>query len=235
MFLVLAAALPFAYDGNLRAGQSLTIRDINGGVRVRTGERLAIRATKRAERGDPNEVAIHVDTHPEGILVCVRYPPDAASTCAGGSHHDNKANNTVVDFDVTVPHGIVLDANTVNGSVDAVNDGPTDASSVNGTVRVEGRDVRSAQTVNGSVIVRIRNRARGTLEARTVNGAIEVSLPAGSGVDLEAKTLTGEINADGVSVERPRFGPGSRASATIGDGARRLRLETVNGSITVRR
>ena len=47
MFLVLAfATVPFSYDGALRPGQKLTVRDINGTVRVRTGDRLAIRATK---------------------------------------------------------------------------------------------------------------------------------------------------------------------------------------------
>jgi hypothetical protein len=240
MFLVLAAAsVPFSYDGALRPGQTLTIRDVNGSVRVRTGDRLAIRATKHAERGDPNAVAIHVENRSDGIVVCVRYPPDSNRACGTRDgwhgHNDSDDNDTVVDFDVTVPHGIVLGAHTVNGSVDAINDGPADASAVNGSVSLEARDVHSAQTVNGSVSVRVLDRTRGPLAANTVNGATDVTLPEGTGVELDARSLTGDISAAGVSVARPHWGPGARARATLGDGARRLDLHTVNGSITLKR
>lgn len=239
MFLVLALAtsVPFSYDGALRPGQTLAIRDINGSVRVRTGDRLAIRATKHAETGDPNAVAIKVENRADGIIVCVKYPPNTDRGCddRGRSSHGDRDNDTSVAFDVTVPRGIVLDARTVNGSIDAVNDGPADAATVNGNINVEGRDVRSASTVNGSVNVKILSRTREALDAKTVNGSIEVTLPPGSGVDLAAKTLTGSITADGFTVDRPRYGPGARASGTAGDGARRISLETVNGSITLRR
>jgi DUF4097 and DUF4098 domain-containing protein YvlB len=170
--------------------------------------------------------------------VCVRYPPDAARGCderGSGRDGNGNDNDTTVDFDVTLPHGAGLAAHTVNGSVDAVGDGAVDAATVNGSVTVEGRDVRSARTVNGSVTVRILDRGRGTLSAHTVNGSIDVALPAGTGVDLHASTMTGDINAAGVSVERPRYGPGARAAAVLGDGTRTLDLKTLNGSITVRR
>ena len=184
LVLAFAAAVPFSYDGQLRPGQTLTVRDINGTVRVRTGDRLAIRANKHADRSDPNEVAIRVENRADGIVVCVRYPPDANRGCderssarSRGSYH----NDTAVDFDITVPHGITLDAKSVNGAVDAINDGPTDAASVNGNVRVEGRDVRRAASVNGSVEVHVLDRSRGTLTAKTVNGSIDVTVPPGSG------------------------------------------------------
>ncbi|MDB5070661.1 MAG: hypothetical protein JWM87_1772 [Candidatus Eremiobacteraeota bacterium] len=238
MFLVLAlASVPFSYDGALRPGQTLTIRDVNGSVRVRTGDRLAIRATKHAERGDPNAVAIHVENRSDGVVVCVRYPPEANRGCdtRGDRHEGNNDNDTAVDFDVTVPHGIVLDAQTVNGSVDAINDGPADASTVNGSVSLEARDVRTAHTVNGSVNVKVLDRSRGAISAHTVNGSIDVALPEGTGVALDARTLTGDISAAGASVDRPRYGPGARSKSTLGDGARRLSLHTVNGSITLHR
>ena len=234
MLLVFAAlSVPFDYTGTLLPGQTLAIRDVNGSVRVRTGDRLAIHAVKRAERSDPNAVAIKVENRANGIVVCVRYPPDTARGCddGGSSVHDN---DTSVAFEVTVPRGIVLDAQTVNGSVDAVNDGPADASTVNGSVRVEARDVRRATTVNGSVDVTVLDRGRGALDAKTVNGSIRVSLPAGTGVALDARTETGGITADGINVQRPEYGPGARANGTLGDGARALSLRTVNGSITLR-
>jgi hypothetical protein len=228
--------IPFSYDGSLRSGRTLEVRDINGSVRVHTGDRLSIHAIKQSERGDANAVAIHVENRPSGIVVCVRYPPDANLGCdeSNESSH-NGDNDTSVAFDITVPHGITLDARTVNGSIDAVNDGPAMVETVNGSIHVQGRTVRTARTINGSVEVTMLDRGSGSLDAHTINGSITVTLPSGSGVALVARTSTGGITADGFNVERPRYGPGAQASGTVGDGARKLDLETMNGSITVRR
>ena len=236
MFLVLAlASIPFSYDGSILPGRTLTVRNVNGGIRVHTGDRLQIRAEKHAQRSDPNAVTIRVDQRAGGIVVCVRYPGYADRPCDEDANMRNVDNDTTVDFDITLPHGVALDASSVNGAVEARTDGTIDARTVNGSVRAEGRDVRSVATVNGSVHVRVLDRSRGTLEAKTVNGSIDVALPAGTGVRLEAKTLTGGITADGLTVERPRYGPGASANGTAGDGARHLTLETVNGSITLTR
>jgi DUF4097 and DUF4098 domain-containing protein YvlB len=83
--------------------------------------------------------------------------------------------------------------------------------------------------------VHVLDRVRGTLSAKTVNGSIDVSLPPGSGVTFEARTLTGGINAAGITVNRPRYGPGARASGTVGDGALHIDAKTINGSITLHR
>lgn len=236
MFLVLAlASVPFSYDGALRPGQTLAVRDINGDVRVRSGDRLSVRATKHARTGDPNQVTIRVDQRPDGLVVCVRYPGSGDRRCDEHMSTNNVDNDTRVDFDIVVPRGVALDAQTVNGSLDAQADGTIEAETVNGSVRAEGRDVRRATTVNGSVHVRVLDRSRGNLDAKTVNGSIDIALPPGSGVTLDAKTLTGGITADGLTVERPRYGPGASASGTLGDGARRITADTVNGSITLTR
>jgi len=234
LVLALAASVPFAYDGRLNPGQTLTIRNLNGGVRVRTGDRLSIHATKHADRGDPNAVQIHVETRSNGVVVCTRYPPNASLGCDQPDVRDSDRddNDTVVDFDVTIPRGAALRAATVDGSIDAATDGSIDARSVNGSVRAEG-DVHEATAVNGSVTVKIRGRGRGVLDARTVSGSIDVALPPGTGYDLHATTVSGSINAPGITVERPRYGPGSRADGTAGDGARRIDAKSVSGSITI--
>ncbi|MEA2664340.1 MAG: hypothetical protein QOI11_1284 [Candidatus Eremiobacteraeota bacterium] len=238
MFLVFAfAAVPFSYGGALRPGQTLTVRDVNGEVRVRSGDRLSIRATKHARSGDPNEVRIHVEQRSDGTVVCVRYPPDAGRGCdEGDSRRVHGADNdTAVDFDITLPRGARLDATTVNGSIDARTDGPVSATAVNGGISLDAPQIGSARTVNGPLRLRVRDGGRGTLLAKTVTGSIEVELPRGAGVVFDAKTLTGGISAEGVTVTRPEYGPGATAHATLGDGSHRVDCETVTGSITLRR
>jgi hypothetical protein len=237
MFLVFAlAALPFHYEGSLRPGQTLTVRDIDGSVRVHEGDRLRIDATKRAQHSDPAAVVIHVEPHPDGLTVCVRYPPEAQGSCDNGrGRHVSGDDDTVVDFDVTIPRGVQLDAQTVQGSIDAQTAGVVSAGTVSGRVTVDAPEIREAKSVNGSLDLRLRGSGNAPLTARTVNGSIRVDLPAGSGARISAKTLVGGIDVPGLAVEKPPFGPGASAIGTIGDGVRNLDLQTVNGSIAVRR
>ena len=230
------SAAPFQFSGTLRAGQTLTVNDVQGTIRVRDGDRLTIHADKHAERSDPSTVQVHVEQRDDGVVVCVRYPPDADRGCGSYSGRSGSSgNDTVVDFEITVPRGTALVANTVNGSVDVQHDGSAGATAVNGSVRIDATQISSAKTVNGGLHLTMRNAERGSLVATTVNGEVDVQLPASQGIAVDARTLTGDISVPGVSVDRPRYGPGARASGTVGDGALRLRLESVNGSITVRR
>lgn len=216
--LLALTAPPFEYRGTLPPGQTVTIRDINGPVTVREGAGFSVHATRTAQRSDPNEVRVRVDRDARGVFVCVRYPEQADVPCTSSATAENTGNrDVVVTIDVTVPRGAPVDAATVNGTVD-----------------VTGHEIRRAVTVNGSVRVHPLAPARGALAAKTVNGSIHVTLPPGAGYALEARTVNGEIDAAGVPVQRS-FGPMRRANGTVGDGALRLDLRTVNGAITVGR
>ena len=72
---------------------------------------------------------------------------------------------------------------------------------------------------------------------RTVNGSITVELPEGAGAEVRAQTLHGRIETDfpvTVMHVKRRF-VGYKLEGTIGKGGPLLELETVNGSIRVRR
>ncbi|HZO92827.1 MAG TPA: DUF4097 family beta strand repeat-containing protein [Candidatus Baltobacteraceae bacterium] len=234
MFLVLAlAAVPFTYDGTMHRGGRLEITDVNGSIRVHTGDRFHIRAEKHGTHSDPSQVAIRVETHGDTTVVCVRYPPDQNAPC--DAHESTHDNDVEVDFDVEVPHGIALTARSVNGNVEAQNDGPIDdIASVNGNVRAEGTEVERIETVNGNIDAHVVGSRGGSLEAKTVNGELTVTLPGGSGARVTAKTLNGDIRV-GLPVSRPQFGPGASVNGTVGNGAYDLRLNSLNGSITLRR
>jgi DUF4097 and DUF4098 domain-containing protein YvlB len=74
----------------------------------------------------------------------------------------------------------------------------------------------------------------GALEFETVNGSITVVLPDGVGAEVVASTVNGGIDTDFPLTVRGRFSA-RRLTGTIGEGGRRLRLETVNGAIRIRR
>jgi len=72
------------------------------------------------------------------------------------------------------------------------------------------------------------------LRFNTVNGSVTVLLPAGANADVEAATVNGSLESDFPLTIQGRFS-NRRMRGTIGDGGHLLKLETVNGSVTIRR
>jgi DUF4097 and DUF4098 domain-containing protein YvlB len=92
-----------------------------------------------------------------------------------------------------------------------------------------------AQTVNGSIDATIAGAAAAHDHAfQTVNGNVTVTVRGELNAQLSATTVTGSIESDYPVTISGRFGPRS-ATGTIGAGGRRLNLQTVNGSIRLRR
>ena len=106
---------------------------------------------------------------------------------------------------------------------------------MNGAIEASTTSWASLQTMNGNIDVRMGSTAwDGSLEIETMNGGIEVTLPTDASTDIEASTMNGKVSSDWSLTyrdERRR----NRADGRIGDGGRKLALETMNGSIQIRR
>jgi len=234
--LAAPAAEPFVFTDGIARGQTLDIHDINGDVTITPGDRLEVRATKTAgRRGNPDDVKIVTQRNSSGIAVCVQYPGDDGD-CGHSHHNGNNDNNTRVDFSVRVPGGVNVTAASVNGTVNVRSDALVSAQTVNGDVNVDAYDISHAATVNGSIDVHVRDaRSSVPLRLATVNGSVSCALPAAVGVRVHASVLNGSIDAGGLTVNRPRYGPGASVDGTLGDGRRDLELHALNGSIHVTR
>jgi DUF4097 and DUF4098 domain-containing protein YvlB len=89
--------------------------------------------------------------------------------------------------------------------------------------------------VNGSVTARLgRADWTGTLLLRTVNGRVEAIVPAAFSAEVKASTVNGDIDTDFPLTVKGRFSH-RRLSGTVGSGGRVLEMQTVNGSISLRR
>jgi len=232
----------FRWTGRMTAGQKLEIRGVNGEVRVEagSGSEAEVVAIKTARHSDPADVDIVVVPHDGGVTICAVYPPvhGRENEClpGGGGRNNTRDNDVKVEFTVRLPNGVNLGAHTVNGDV-TVRDvtGEVRATTVNGDVDVSTRGVAEANTVNGSIRASLgRADWTGMMSFHTVNGGITLEVPSDFAADIEAKTVNGSIETDFPITVRGRFG--SRTlRGTIGDGGRDLEIETVNGSIRLRR
>jgi DUF4097 and DUF4098 domain-containing protein YvlB len=80
----------------------------------------------------------------------------------------------------------------------------------------------------------MRELGTGDLEYSTVNGSIEIEVPASLDADVDMRTVNGSLSADFPITLEGRVNP-RRIRATIGKGGRRIRLETVNGSVELKK
>ncbi len=236
-----AAQGEFHWNGKLAAGKTIEIKGVNGDINAVAGSGdVEVTAVKHARRSDPDEVKIEVVPSDEGVTICAVYPSygDRDNTCEAGEHgHMNTHDNDVqVNFTVHVPPGVRFAGHTVNGEVEAANlGGDVEANTVNGSIRVSTTGIAEASTVNGSITASMgRSTWTDALEFHTVNGGITLDLPAGISTEVRASTVNGDIETDFPLMVTGRLGP-RRVNGTIGNGGRRLALETVNGSIRLRK
>ena len=216
----------FRWHGPVAAGRTVEIWGVNGRIEAdpAAGGEVEVVAVKTARRSDPDDVRIEVVQHEGGVTICAVYPNVAgqpANTCTPGrgGHMSTRDNDTNVEFMVRVPAGVRFTGRTVNGEVEAHD---------------LGADVE-ASTVNGSITA-VMGRADWSdeLEFKTVNGGIDLTFPASLSAEVEAKTLNGQISTDFPLTVQGTFSRRHK-SGTIGSGGRELRLETVNGSVQIRR
>ncbi|HET7111936.1 MAG TPA: DUF4097 family beta strand repeat-containing protein [Gemmatimonadales bacterium] len=230
----------FHWSGTLAAGKTISIRNVNGDVRAvaASGNQVEVTGIKHARRSDPASVQIKVEQTDEGAIICVLYPNQQGNSCedrrSNGRNNDN--NDVSVDFTVHVPSSVLLSAHTVNGDVSAEGLGAdAEIGTVNGDASVETNGFAEASSVNGSVDV-VMGRAdwSGSANYRSVNGPVSVTLPDGASTEVRASTVNGDIDTDFPLTVRGKFGPRS-LRGTIGNGGRTLAIETVNGSINIRK
>ena len=235
----------FSWDGRITNNHWLYVRNLNGSIRVEraTGDRAEVTAVKRWRRGNPEDVRIETKRlggDDGDVIICAFWTENASCDEDGyrsrGDNWRNRDNDTSVEFTVKIPAGVRLGVSTVNGGV-TVNGATSEvrASTVNGRVSAQssGGPV-NASTVNGDIDVRMRELGTGDLEYSTVNGSIEIEVPANLDADVDMRTVNGSLSADCPITLQGRVNP-RRIRATIGKGGRRLRLETVNGSVELRK
>ena len=240
-----SAGADFRWSGAVAQGAWVRVNNINGSVIVEqgTGSQVEITATKRARRGDPDDVRIEVVRAGAGdgdVVVCALWSDRATCNERGSNNsynsdeHDDHRGDVSVEFRVKLPAGVRINANTVNGRVrvdgatsevvvNTVNGG-IDATSSAGPVR--------ASSVNGSIEVRMTQLGTGNLEYATVNGSMRIHLPANLNADVELSTVNGSLESDFPMTVQGRMDR-RNMRARIGNGGPRLSFRTVNGSVSL--
>jgi DUF4097 and DUF4098 domain-containing protein YvlB len=133
-----------------------------------------------------------------------------------------------------------IQAETVNGSVTIrESSGQVEASTVNGAVAVTGGpfDRVALESVAGSITFEAGLGAQARVDIETVSGGAEVFVAPDIKAEFSASTFSGNIeNELGIgTIEQEQFVPAKELSFSTGDGGARISIETLSGSITIRK
>jgi len=133
-----------------------------------------------------------------------------------------------------------IQAEAVNGAV-TIRDssGELEASTVNGKLLVTGGsfDRAALESVAGGIRFEASLGARATFSAETVSAAVDLLLPAGFGAEFSVSTFSGAItNELGPAAEKSsQWTPQKELSFTTGSGGARITVETLSGSVNIRK
>jgi hypothetical protein len=248
--LILSAAawaqdqgLTFHWSGKLSADQVVEVKNINGTIEAEagTGDEVQVTAEKSGPKAE--QVQIKVVPHKDGVTICAIYPPNffggSSRSCEpGNSWHSSNVHtdDTKVHFVVHLPRNLRLSAQNINGDIQAADLGrAVHAASVNGSVRVSTDAWTDVDTVNGSIEARMGSADwTGQLKIHSVNGSVRLQMPNDLSADVKFNSVNGKISSDFPITISGGF-VGHSARGTVGKGGRELEVDTVNGSIELKK
>jgi hypothetical protein len=229
-----------------------------------SGDEATVDGETDASPNDRHPVVLDVHADGPTVTICI-YRKDIDRCAAGGVHgddvdmdsdNDGGGRRDAADITVHLPKGVRIQVVSGNGRVDVTDAGAdVSASSGNGDVTVRDAAGRvtvrsgngrvevttsggpvSASTGNGEIDVRMgRVTQDSDMHFSTGNGTITITLPAAYAGELDASTGHGTIASDFPLQVIGRLSR-EHVHAQIGTGGgARLRLETGNGDLVLRK
>jgi DUF4097 and DUF4098 domain-containing protein YvlB len=223
----------------LSPGGRVRLENINGSVHISAWDRNEVKvdAVKRAyTRERLAEAKIEVTTNAGSINIKTDYPERDNLTFTD-DNYGRRNNPASVEYTLTVPRSARLDSiELINGGLDITGvTGDVRASSINGRVTARGLTGEARlSTINGRLeAVFDRLDASKPITLSSVNGSVALTLPSDSNAELKASTVHGGIRNDfGLPVRRGKY-VGRDLAGRLGQGGPRIKLDNVNGSITI--
>jgi len=230
----------WTWRGAVKPSQLVWIRNTNGPIAVVQGDgaMLEVTAEKSWRHSQPTAVELVPVANERGVTICALWAAQERHCGADGEYTMNhvEKNDVAVRFTVHLPRGVKVDVSTFNGEV-AIDGAaaPVVANTMNGKILVHTSvGPVTANTLNGSIEAAMDALTGGDIELTTKNGAITAVLPSGLNAIVDASTVNGRVETDFPLQVTGKISP-RHVRGTIGSGGMTLRLNTVNGSVVIRR
>jgi hypothetical protein len=212
--------------------RKVRLQNVNGAVSVESGGEhlkvVAVKSVRRASDADVlKETEIRVTKTGSAIEIETILPRQGRVF----PWFFGRSSSADVSYQLTLPAGVAVEAETVNGRIGASRrTGDLVLSTVNGAVKVDGQDgPLKVNTVNGSVEVSFASAMR-QASLETVNGSVTVTCAKDSSIRCALQTTNGRIQSEFPVTIEGKWGP-KEAHGSINGGKESLAVETVNGDV----
>jgi DUF4097 and DUF4098 domain-containing protein YvlB len=223
----------------LQAGGYLSLENVNGDVTIEGWKKneVSISAVKRGKSADLDRIKIAVDVDKYDDKDWIHIETEYVESRGGSLNFLKSAGS--IDYTIKAPSGAILeDIELVNGNLKVAGiTGYLSLSTVNGSITATGMTGNaSVETVNGNLDLSFDKMGDGqSVDLGSVNGAIVLRIPAKANAQVSAETLNGNVsNEFGLTVEKEEW-VGRSMEGLVGSGGARITLETVNGSIDIKK
>jgi DUF4097 and DUF4098 domain-containing protein YvlB len=215
----------------------VNVSNVNGSITAEAWDRNEIKLVyiKTADSKDRlADVEVRIDAKQDSFDVETDYGNWKRDN--GGWRNNGKIS---VEFQLMVPRGAVLnEIETVNGSASIANfTNRMSVSAVNGSVTATNiRGTARLSTVNGEVKADFDRLEPGSkISLETVNGKANLLLPSDANATVKAESVNGSITNDfGLPVRKGKY-VGRDLYGRLGSGDVQIKLESVNGALTIGR
>jgi len=226
----------FEWTKRMAAGSTITIRNGDGFIHVgeSSSDLVEVRATKTRLRATQNDVAFDVDESRGGAMICTLY--DRQRSC-GERSRSSRNTSLRVEYTVLVPRDIRVDVSTGRGeiSVERAGSAVTASTGIGRVFVTTERGPVNVSTGSGDVDVRIQSSpADADVTVTTGSGLIRVAVPTDFNGEVDARSENGTLRTDFEITILGRI-DAHQIRGTIGRGGARIRLQTGNGRIELRK
>jgi len=162
-----------------RAVKRIVVRNDYGDVRARlAGDGLILVHAVIQRLGSGPDVGVNVERHGGALSVTVVAPPGRRAV---SEERPAKTSVDRADIVVYVPEGVMLEATSLRGIVEAKRImGPVDAETLDGEIRVDAAGPVRARSVDGNISVVLGGGAAAASLIETRTGTVWLSLAEGS-------------------------------------------------------
>ena len=220
----------FTQDCPLNPKGSISLDNMNGPVEIIAWDKaeVSIEAIKEASNEEGlKRIQIKVDCTPDQLVIKTEHEK---TWKFWGTFQAN------VHYTLHVPAGARLDKiNTVNANITVTGvHGYVNLDTVNGSIHASGlmADAR-LDSVNGNLTAEFDSlELAQNVKLESVNGRVEIVLPKGASASISTQSVNGSTHVDqAIKLEKSGH---LGVAGQIGTGGPTVRLETVNGKVSVR-
>jgi len=220
----------FNFEVDVKNHTQMRFDAINGNVEI-VGSASATSVTITGERRVGSESTADAEEYLQKLEVRVT---ETTSIVFVETIQPDKTHgrNFVVDYKITLPENLELDADNINGNMTIENiKNDVDVDNINGNIDL--KDIvgnTSADVVNGRIRAKVTMPQGGNIDIGTVNGNIELEIPQNTSADFSANVTNGAIEVSNLTLHN-EVATRSSLQGTLGNGEGTIKTNTVNGNI----